>query len=347
MAIFFVLSGFLLSRPFLVRDQRGAPPPRLQTYYWNRALRVLPVYWVVAVVATLTLTDNRGASVGEWIRVLTLTEIYDQARLSAGLTHMWSLATEIAFYLVLPFLMLVWCRLRRVVPTAVLAAGAVVVGAVVSVTWILFSDVLADVTPLHLQWLPTYLVWFLVGIALASLHVDPPSPGSRGYPLAAWLRRLGSQPGVCAAAALALFLVASTPLAGPAFLLPAEPWQLAVKVVLYAGVGGLLVLMTVHATAGGRYRQVMERPWARHLGHLSYGVFCVHLLVLHALAAHTPFEPFSGGFWPTLAVTLLVSVALAEVVHRLVELPVQRLRRSGPSASVETPTSASGTIISS
>ncbi len=347
-AIFFVLSGYLLSRPFLVRARDGRAAPRLGTYYLNRALRVLPVFWVVAVVATLTLTENRGAGPGDWLRVLTLTELYQRDdRLSAGLTQMWSLATEVAFYVVLPLLMLGWTRARHVLPGPVLAGAAVVASAVVSVLWVVTSDGLAAVAPLHLQWLPAYLIWFVIGIALASLDIDPPAAGTTGAAAAGWLRRLGQQPGVCATAVLALFLMASTPLAGPSLLVPAEPWQVAFKTLVYAVIGGLLVLMTVHAPRGSLYQRAMAHPWGRHLGHISYGVFCVHLLVLHALAAHTAFEPFTGGFWLVLVVVVAVSVVLAEVLHRVVELPAQRLRHGRPSASVETPSSASGTIISS
>ncbi len=41
-AIFFVLSGFLLSRPYLARRALGLPAPALGTYYEKRVLRIFP-----------------------------------------------------------------------------------------------------------------------------------------------------------------------------------------------------------------------------------------------------------------------------------------------------------------
>ena len=51
--LFFVLSGFLLSRPFFLRAFQNRPAPATTHYLWKRALRVLPLYWaVVLAVAT-------------------------------------------------------------------------------------------------------------------------------------------------------------------------------------------------------------------------------------------------------------------------------------------------------
>ena len=110
-AIFFVLSGFLLSRPWFQRHARGAAPPSTGRYLWKRALRIMPVYVLAAAAALLLLPGNSGATPALWIKTLTLTNIYVDARLPDGLTQMWSLATEVAFYLALPLVM--WVALSR------------------------------------------------------------------------------------------------------------------------------------------------------------------------------------------------------------------------------------------
>ena len=43
-AIFFVLSGFLLFRPFAAAVATGADRPSVRRYLWRRALRILPAY---------------------------------------------------------------------------------------------------------------------------------------------------------------------------------------------------------------------------------------------------------------------------------------------------------------
>ncbi|RZI80656.1 MAG: acyltransferase, partial [Microbacterium sp.] len=104
-AVFFVLSGFLLGQPFLAATADGTTPPRAGRYLWKRFLRIVPLYVVTVVVALLALPENDAAGPSTWIRQLTLTQVYPPADLVAGLTHMWSLCVEVAFYLALPLLL--------------------------------------------------------------------------------------------------------------------------------------------------------------------------------------------------------------------------------------------------
>ncbi|MGZ5405004.1 MAG: acyltransferase family protein, partial [Nocardioides sp.] len=67
-AIFFVLSGFLLSRPWLDRYHAGLPSPSSGRYLWKRALRLLPVYVVTVVAALALLPANRDAGVALWAK---------------------------------------------------------------------------------------------------------------------------------------------------------------------------------------------------------------------------------------------------------------------------------------
>jgi peptidoglycan/LPS O-acetylase OafA/YrhL len=50
-AIFFVLSGYLLARPFWEALDAGRPIPSLRTYALRRAARILPAYWVALVIS--------------------------------------------------------------------------------------------------------------------------------------------------------------------------------------------------------------------------------------------------------------------------------------------------------
>lgn len=341
--LFFVLSGFLLSRPFLVRARLGKRPPELGSYLWKRGLRVLPVYWVVTVLALVFLTDNSGTGFLGWVRTLTLTDIYLADRLPAGLTQMWSLATEVAFYAFLPVIMLGWNRATRGNRTELRVVAMLALSVAVTAVWVLSEPQwLIDQAPLYLQWLPTTITWFVVGIALSQVHDHVlQAGGADRMPdsgIFTAVVRLGRQPGVCWVLAVALFAIACTPLGGPPIFVPATPAQLMTKMMLYAAIGGLIVLGTAFADERGRYARVMAAPAMRHLGHISYGVFCIHILVLHLISHVTDWVQFGGFGWQRLAVTLMISVAAAEVLHFGLERPLQRLRgrRAGPSVSVTT-----------
>src|ERR1700712_380344 len=177
-AVFFVLSGFLLARPlFLAAVQRG-PPPRAAAYLWRRALRILPAYWLTVAAALVLLPANRGAGPVTWIRHLALAQSYDSGWFGAGLTHTWSLVTEVAFYLVLPVAGAGLVRLSRSCPerpTTMLAAlGAVTLG---GLGWLWVVTAAAPLpVPLNL-WLPGFAGWFAVGMAFAALSVGDPGWG--------------------------------------------------------------------------------------------------------------------------------------------------------------------------
>jgi len=52
-AVFFVLSGYLLYRPFVRALLRDEPLPSIRRYFRHRLLRIVPLYWVVVVASFL------------------------------------------------------------------------------------------------------------------------------------------------------------------------------------------------------------------------------------------------------------------------------------------------------
>lgn len=351
-ALFFVLSGFLLSRPWFARRRRGAPAPGTGRYLWKRALRILPVYLLTVVAALTLLPGNRDAGPSTWATTLLMANTYVDDSLPDGLTQMWSLATEVAFYAVLPLLM--WCVLRpRRSPRgdARRLAVALALMALVTVVWLLDLSVRLDGGGTMIRlWLPSYLTWFGTGIALAAVQVaraDADTGAGRLGRLAWGVEQLGRSPLTCWVAALALFAMASTPVAGPADLSPASLGSALTKNLLYAAVAGLLVVPAVFAPASHPVTRLLGLPLLRHLGHLSYGLFCVHLVVLELVARWRGIELFGGRGVELLVLTLVISLIVSEVLYRLVERPLMRLkdlgRRRSSSVAVTTTPSATAT----
>lgn len=331
-AIFFVLSGFLLARPHLARAAFGRAAPAVGRYYWKRFLRIVPLYVVTALLALSLIRKNADLGVSDWLVTLTLGNTFVDPTLPNGLTHMWSLAVEATFYLVLPFLMLVGVgRSRRLSPRRVVALVVVMVAT--TVWWVLSGSPAAEgwASGQPGQWLPAYLAWFGIGIFLALVDVLH----RRGtWPrLTTAVVSLASQPGSCWAMVVGLLLVASTPLAGPSMLAVSTPGQLLTKNLLYGLVGGLLVLTGVFARpgSGSGYDRVLSHHAARHLGFISYGLFCLHLPVLHLVMWTTGWALFDGRFLQIWVVGLLASLVAAELSYRLVEAPAMRLKDLGRS----------------
>ena len=55
--LFFLMSGFLLYRPWARASLEGRPRPDLRRYAIRRAARILPLYWVVVVVTLAFLPE--------------------------------------------------------------------------------------------------------------------------------------------------------------------------------------------------------------------------------------------------------------------------------------------------
>ena len=59
LTIFFVISGFLLYRPFVAARVRDREGPRIAAYAWRRLLRIAPAYWVALTLIALLSARTR------------------------------------------------------------------------------------------------------------------------------------------------------------------------------------------------------------------------------------------------------------------------------------------------
>ena len=122
--MFFALSGFLLWRGHAAAARGLRPSPPTGHYLRSRIVRIMPGY-LVAVVVILALLPDAKADLTVWLANLSLTQIYVPLTLTAGLTQMWSLSVEVAFYLALPVLALLARRVPVRARIPVIAAVAV------------------------------------------------------------------------------------------------------------------------------------------------------------------------------------------------------------------------------
>lgn len=115
--LFFTLSGFLLYRPLATSVIHRRPLPSVRRYLRNRALRILPAYWIILLAigvvlpAALVRLSPSELVVGRLaddpdllLRNALLVQHYFPDSLLSGIQPTWSLAVEVVFYLVLPLL---------------------------------------------------------------------------------------------------------------------------------------------------------------------------------------------------------------------------------------------------
>jgi peptidoglycan/LPS O-acetylase OafA/YrhL len=309
--VFFLLSGFLLYRPF-ARARALGEEPRIRAYAWRRLLRIFPGYWVALVVAVLAL----GLSGALAPRYLLLLQSYDRDTVAGGLPQAWTLCIEIAFYAFLPLWAAAVRRLRAPELPALAALFAVSVAYKLVVLAAALGPHVGAVDPWIIA-LPAYWDMFALGMGLAVLSTRRPVPGR---PPAWWL------------AAVALFVLCAKS-AGLAHPSPAgfTHGQVLVRHYLYAAIA-LCVLC-----AGLTGPRPLEVAPLRALGRVSYGIYLYHLTVLGLLGkwhlARLEDHVQRYALWSAFAIagTLLLAAASWFAVERpalsLKGLAGPRLRR--------------------
>ena len=309
-AVFFALSGFLLWRGHAAAARDLGARPRTGHYLRSRVVRIMPAYLVAVCVILSLLPDADHASLTVWLANLTLTQIYVPLTLTGGLTQMWSLSVEVAFYLALPVL----AFLARRIPVAARVPAIAALGALSWAWGWLPLQTPAGINPLN--WPPAFFSWFAAGMLLAEwVH----SPIGRPHRLAR--RRV-----LMAVIAVLAYLLAASPLAGPEGLVPGTATQFAVKTA-----AGSLVAFALVAPL------VLDRPDTPHrllgstamvtLGRWSYGLFIWHLAALAMVFPVIGTFPFSGRMPTVLVLTLIFGFAIAAVSYALVESPCREALR--------------------
>ena len=329
--LFFVISGFLLYRPYVAARATAAPAPRLARYARRRVLRIVPAYWLALTLLAI-FPGIVGVFSGDWWRYYLFLQLYWQDSLAGGIPVAWTLCVEASFYLLLPFWAMAVRRLRvEAAALAVVALGGIAVQVAAARNEV--SDLVATT-------LLGQCTWLALGMALAVASVAaeraPREPRA--------VRWVVEHPGLCWLGAGAAF-AALTALLQPGGLFgivqalaTEQPvGKTLAAIALGLAVHALLVAPAIFGQgAGGLPRRVLAlRPLA-WLGLISYGVYLWHLTVAQVLALPGDRAHFtSDGLdlaakvdfltTPVLFVlTLGATTAIAAASYYLVELPFLR-----------------------
>jgi peptidoglycan/LPS O-acetylase OafA/YrhL len=302
--LFFVLSGFLLYRPWLAAAFDGRVAPRLSTYALRRAARILPAYWL-ALAGAFALTraiDHPLAREPDqlWIYAL-LAQNYVSGAAGGIDPPMWSLGVELSFYVALPLLWLGAVALggsgggRRAIAVQLAGCG------------LLVALGIALHTAAHLgEWpratrvtLPFFAPYFALGMAVAVV-----------VHRRSWPRRAGI--------ALVLLGCALVVADGAWHIRPHLPLRHELRDVPAALGFALIVAGLVAAPL--RARLLTCAPVAL-LGTLSYGIYLWHFPAIILLRNR---EWWPDGLWPRFGAVLALSAAVAAISWLAVERPVLR-----------------------
>lgn len=326
-AVFFVISGFLLYRPFVAARLAGTTWMTPGQFLKRRALRILPAYWfVLTIVAFVLHAPGFGHGQGALQHYL-LIHVYDVGQVTGGpVQQSWSLATEVTFYLFVP--LYVWVmgalttRSRRPVRAEAIGVASLI-GFSVALKLIVFWAGLDG--PHYNQlgtWLPFRLDQFGLGMAMAVASAAITQRSTRA--------RFGLErrfaPVVCWALAAVVYWVASRHSGLPlAPLLTSR--QSLVAQLLYSVFAALLILPGVFGPQDrGLIRRFLQNPVMVWLGLISYGIYIWHEAWLTKWFSMKGHHYFLAPFWTVLGIDLLLTIAASAVTYYAVERPFLRLK---------------------
>src|SRR3954452_2741724 len=141
LATFFVLSGYLIARPFLRSFVLGTKRPSVRRFVRNRVLRIVPAFYLIAALVLLRFgldgaisptPDNPSgtAPASAWWQVLsifTFTQSYTGGSATLPLGQAGSLDAEAAYYIAIPLAAAVAFRVGTRIRTAPARARAALV----------------------------------------------------------------------------------------------------------------------------------------------------------------------------------------------------------------------------
>lgn len=332
LAAFFVLSGYLISRPFARAYVAGTRRPPLADYVRNRVLRVVPAFYLFTVLVLLRfgldgdLRNLPGADTSSWLQVLgqfLFLQGQTDGPAAVPIGPAWSIGAEVGFYVLIPLSAFVAYRVGSRLPTPARRA-AVAIAAIAVVTFV--SIALRAYDKFQFSWLtspPAIMYVFMPGVAVAivepliAAHLRGNVRLARALAWAAF-----------AAAALAAVLYAVTDY---------DPRQtpihhaLGQRALLAALCTGTLIFGLVVLQLGtDRAPRLFGNRLMLWMGARSYSFYLVHIWILleidHALGGG---ESVATRAAIMVAVALPVTTAVAALSYRYVERPfLERKRRA-------------------
>lgn len=297
---FFVLSGYLISGPFVRAVVRGdGRRPSGTRYAVNRVLRILPGYWFWLLV---TLVVVGGATFEEVLRFLTFTHVYDQGPFTESMVQAWTLDVEVVFYALVPLLLLPLAAFLRGRLTPWGRAGVILAGlTVVSAA----SMSMGQLGPSSGDIVAGSAWAFAPGIALATVEplVRPHVQGRSWGPVAA----------------LGILAVAVGGYMVHVYAEMGNRYQLLFSAI---ACGALLAAPLLLQWATGRSWSALDRGWLHWLGVRSYGIYLSHVLLISELRFITRgIESVALAVAVVFPLTFAGACVLGALSYRYVELP--------------------------
>ena len=321
--LFFFLSGFVITYPFVRALAKHQPVPTWGHFAWRRFIKIVPSYVLsiaVAYAIGYAAIERSGATpLQEIVSHLFFVHTWWQSTYGSINGVLWTLAVEVEFYCIFPLIW--WCFRRSPYATS----AAMVAVALVWRSW-LQTCCYATIFPQWSENLPGYLDLFACGMLTAWLFVQyghriRESRWSAASPALAVAGTIG-----CIVLLQALYALRHV-----------EQWQALGQVHTRALFGVAFACVAFGSLCAPKWCQLLlSNPPLRFLAIVSYNLYLYHQMIARELVTwHFPpymGDPHFSHSWQysyTLTAFALTIVEAAAVTY-LFERPIMRIEPPGP-----------------
>jgi peptidoglycan/LPS O-acetylase OafA/YrhL len=332
---FFVLSGFLLSRPFWQAYDAGAAMPSLRIYATRRAARIVPGFWLALTVSFILSFTLFGIDLDQTLVVRYLAGLFLVSELHYITLFpvefngpLWSIGFEVGSYVLLPLCLALVFLLRpfarkswggRIVWIAILG-GVVGLHLLIMRVWPIDNEMRGwehGFVGGAKEWMPRFnvigfFVIFAIGALAGSVQV-------RFARIKSW----GFDAAVVAGLALAIWSVAPHVRTG----IP-EGWGLYSIPYGFAWFPAAVAIVLAAAPSSRFLSLLLDNSPTRYVARISFGIYVWHYLLIEVIR-EVWYEPYhyqgvmNFSHWLLLgAVVTGVSLLIAHISYYVLEAPI-------------------------
>jgi peptidoglycan/LPS O-acetylase OafA/YrhL len=268
-ALFFFISGFIISQPFF-SDQR----PPLSKFYIRRITRLEPPYIIVMIICFAILASGASPGNAPSFRA-TEAPLWQSFVASIFYLHgiifgehprinppTWSLALEVQFYLIAPFIISAYLRIRNI--RRRLFFGAAVIGATILIAGLVSSALIYQHPIRHTIISESYE--FMLGIVASDVYANS----------ALRTTRVRKEFDLAFVFGIILLLYSGTGGDGQGF-----------DQVIFTSLTRTIAIISIFTGAllGSLSSGVVGAAWPRFIGGACYSIYLVHVPVMQATAS--------------------------------------------------------------
>ncbi|BAZ09433.1 acyltransferase [Calothrix sp. NIES-4071] len=337
--IFFCLSGYLMGKAFYTK-RYTADTKGVIKFWFNRAVRICPLYYFAVFICTLFVYPSI-LQIDNWgyiIRLITFT--YQPYMYSRGVSFngaLWSISTEMQFYLIVPFVYVLFSKVISNRKRAFVAIISIIF-TVALIKLGIYLSFYSQITE-HLQYAFTY--WYAplltnLDVFLCGFLINPLIHYSKQSTKPNWK-------------IIAVILLIILYLFTAHHLYNQELWGLpgrdvkgfrtSTTIFILQPLTALVTCIFIYAfehKVYNLYTQNLKLTFAAILknpvraleipGILSYGIYIWHMPIINRVGANFSSNIPIEQFYSTLIATIILSSILATLTYYLIEIRGAKLK---------------------